>query len=542
MLKKIFMGILSIGLLFMACCKRACDNDAEKWQNQIRVDVAFPIESLDPRYATSATALRISKLIYAPLFTLDNDASPQPLLASSIEAIDDKTFEITLRDGLSFHDDSPLTSEDVIYTYSQLKSDDVASPHAEKFDYVEKIRALDGVHVIFELKEPHAPFTTDLCAIGIVSKKNCEGRSHQCRHENVGSGPFVVKDWDTAKEALTLTPFDRWYEGAPENELLFRVVRDENTRMLELIGQKADLVDGEFSPTNVDELKNYSHLSVVEIPGLGYSYLAINVRGPSNLEALDSKPYIRKKALADPRVRRAIAHAIDFDRIIEKLLANKAKRASGLIPNSHWAKDEMLKPPAFDKDKAERLLDEAGYKRKGPQNLRFGMTIATTQNRMRQSIAQLYADYLKKVGIDAEIRIKDWSALYQDMKSGQFEMFSAIWVPITDPDLYHFVHHSSNIPDEKHGGGNRHGYNNPQVDRLIELGRKTMEQEKRKAIYQEIERIMIRDLPYIPLWNEDRIIVMNKNRIHGFIPSPTGCLLGLRKISSLMAHDKRAGL
>jgi peptide/nickel transport system substrate-binding protein len=173
--------------------------------------------------------------------------------------------------------------------------------------------------------------------------------------------------------------------------------------------------------------------------------------------------------------------------------------------------------------------------------MRFKLSIATTPNRLRQSCAQLYADFLKRVGIDASIRVKDWSALYQDMKQGNFELVSAIWVPVTDPDLYYFVHHSSSIPDGDKSGGNRHGYRNAEVDRLIELGRTTMQPEKRKLIYQEIERIMLEDLPYIPLWNEHRLVALNHERVQGYAPSMTGSLLGLRKAYLGGSSIKKAG-
>jgi peptide/nickel transport system substrate-binding protein len=517
-------------MILMVSCTRSCTK-ADLSKPTITIDVAFPIETLDPRYTTSATSSRVAKLVYASLFEMAADASPKPFLAESIEPIDEKSFKITLRKNLRFHDGSPLTAEDVVYTYQELTSSDVASPHGDKFDYLKQIEAVNNYDVIFTLKQPHAPFLTDLCAIGIVSKKLCAGRSQQCRNEYVGSGPYKVKNWDTAKEALHLIPFTEWFEGEPKSSLLFRVVRDENTRMLELIGKKADLVDGDLSPANAQELKKQTHLEVKEIPGLGYSYLAINLRGPRADEDKSSPQYITRAALAHKLVRRAIAHAIDFDQAIDKLLLKTADRVSGLIPNGHWAKDENLKPLPFDPKLAEQELDQAGFKRLGPHNVRFKLTIATTPNRMRQSIAELYADYLKRVGIDATVRVKEWSALYQDMTKGQFELFIATWTPVTDPDLYYFVHHSSNIPDDKKTGGNRHGYKNPEADRLIEMGRVAIEPEKRKAIYQEVERIMLEDLPYISLWNEHRIVIFNRDRLKGFEPSPTGSLLGLRKTS-----------
>jgi peptide/nickel transport system substrate-binding protein len=529
MLRKSHYRILTVSIcsLFLWSCTKSCTR-SKNGQQTITVDIASPVESLDPRYTTSAAASRVAKLIYAPLFEVDDEMAPKPFLAESIVALDEKTFKITLKKNLFFHDGTPLLAHDVVYTFQELGSPDVVSPHAEKFSYVENIKALDDTEVVFALKQPHAPLLTDLSAIGIVSKKACLGRSQQCRHENIGSGPYTLKKWDNAKETIELSPFAKWFEGAPKSTLLFRIVRDENTRILELIGKKADFIDGDFSPNNMVELKKHDHLTVSEVPGLGYAYLAINVRGPRHDDKNDSPQHLTRRALADKNVRKAIAQAIDFDQIIEKLLLNSADRVSGLIPNGHWAKDASLKAPAFDPKAAEALMDQAGFKKSGPDQMRFKLTIATTPNRVRQNCAQLYADFLKRVGIDASIRVKDWSALYEDMKQGQFELFSAIWVPVTDPDLYYFVHHSASIPEGDKVGGNRHGYKNPDVDRLIELGRTTMDQEKRKVIYQEIEQKLIEDLPYIPLWNEHRIVVFNKEKIQGFKASTTGSLLWLR--------------
>lgn len=510
-------------VLLSASCQKSCQRKAK--DTAITVDVGFPIESLDPRYATSAVAARVAKLVYAPLFIFDEHLMPQPFLVESFSLKDDKSYSFVLRPNLKFHNGSPLTSDDVIYTLQELSSKDVLSPFAEKLNYIKAFQKINELEFAIELNESHAPFLTDLIAMGIVSKKSCENRSAECRHEYNGSGPFKVVSFNEATETLKLAPFSGWFEGAPHNNIVVRVVRDENTRVLELLGKKAHIVDSDISPQNIEKLSEAKFLTVKQIPGLGYSYFAFNVRGPMETMSGDLKETLT--ALKEPKVREAIAHAIDFDLIINKVLLKAATRASGLIPNNHWAKDNSLKAPSFDPQKAETLLDDAGFKRK-PNGTRFKLTITTSQDRMRQSIAALYADYLKKVGIDTSIRIKDFSALYQDMKKGQFEAFSAIWVPVTDPDLYRWVHHSKNIPSEERDGGNRHGYQNPEVDKLIEEGQHTLDNAKRAEIYKLIEQIMVRDLPYVPLWNENRIVVVNEE-VKDYGPSSTGSLLGLRK-------------
>lgn len=516
-------------LIFISACSKSCGKKNNLNIKSINLDISSSIDGLDPRYTTSAVSTRVGALVYASLFEIGADLTPRPLLAKEVKTIDKKTFVITLRDDLKFHDGSPLQAKDVVYTFSNLANDEVLSPHAQKFNYVESINAIDSLTVEFKLKNTYAPFLIDLCAIGIVSKSSCLDRSKECRHEYNGSGPYMVDSWDKAKEMLLLKPFTGWFEGEPKAYLRFRVVRDENTRMLEMIGKKADIIDSDICAKNAFELEKQKHLELIRVPGLGFRYLAMNVRGPGENDKKNSDSYKTKQALANPLVRKAIAQSIDFDQIINKLLMGTAKRVSGLIPNGHWAKDISLKPIEFDPASAQRILDEAGFVRNSGNNFRFKLSIVTTSNRISQSISQLYKDFLERVGIDVSIRVKDWSALYQDMKKGNFEMFSAIWVPVIDPDLYYFVHHSSSIPQGDMGGGNRHGYKNSEVDRLIELGRETLDMSKRKRIYQELERKLMVELPYIPMWNDDRLVLINSEKVAGFYPQPTGSFLGLRK-------------
>lgn len=517
---------LIASIFFAFGCSKSCVSKNNNSNNTITIAIGSAIENIDPRYATSVAAVRTAQLVFASLLVMGQDGVPKPFLAKNVEKITDLSYKIELRDNLYFHDNTPITSSDVAYTFLELSSPDVNSPHQSKFYYLKNIEIIDDKNLIFELNVAYAVFMTDLCGTGIVSKKSCLNRSKKCQHEYNGSGPFMVEKWDNAKEVIHLKPFEKWFEGAAKAKLDIRVVREENTRVLELIAKKTDLIEGDIPASRLAELKNNTFLDVKIIPSFSFTYLAFNLRGPIGKD-LNSKENITRSALANKKVRQAIAHAIDINQIIEKIFLNTAQRVTGLIPNTHWAKDTSIKLIDFDPEKAQKLLDEAGFYRK-KDNTRFDVTITTSQDRMRQNIALSYANFLSKVGINVSIKVKDFSAIFQDMKQGNFEMFSALWVPVTDPDLYYLVHHSSNIPSEKKEGGNRHAYKNPLVDKLIEQGRYTFDQEQRKVIYKNIENILIDELPYIPLWSEDRIIVMNK-RIMGYDPLSTGSLINLRK-------------
>ncbi|MEM7494628.1 MAG: ABC transporter substrate-binding protein [Myxococcota bacterium] len=520
----------------MPSCNSCADGSQRLAQRDVlRLTVASPPEAFDPRFTTSAVAQRISQLIYGRLFVVGDDLLPQPFLAESAENVDDRTVKVTLREGLTFHDGSPLTARDVAYTFNHLGDDDVRSPHAVKFaEFLDNAQAINDREVLFKLKRPYAPVLTDIAAIGIVSRKRCEGRSQTCKDEHAGSGPFRIKQWDAATETLTLQPHGGWFEGAPKiKQLIVRVVRDPNTRLLELLDGKTDLSEGELNPANIPTIEKSDRLVLKRVPGLGYTYLAMNVRPPQQRvkgrQAAESESDRTRRALSNPQVRRAIGHALDIDGIIQTRLRGMAQRAAGMLPPGHWALDSSLQPIPRNLDEAKRLLDAAGFADRGEKNGgRFRMTLSTTPNRLRQSIALVHTDSLRKVGIDVQLRAKEWSALYQDIKEGNFEMFSAIWVPVTEPDLFHWVFHSGNIPSPDNAGGNRGAFVDRELDTWLDEARVTMDRTKRIALYKKAQQRLDEKLPYIPLWFEDRLVVFNK-RVQGFTPTRTGSLLPLRK-------------
>lgn len=528
------VSLLGTFVLSAAGCVPSCNSCTGKPQrlaerDVLRVAVASPPEAFDPRFTTSAVAQRVSQLLYGRLFVVGDDLLPRPFLAESVENVDDRTVKVTLRAGLTFHDGSPLTARDAAYTFNHLADDDVRSPHAVKFaEFLDKVEVVNDREMLFQLKRPYAPVLTDIAAIGIVSRKHCEGRSQACRDEHVGSGPFRVKQWDAGTETLMLQPHAGWFEGTPKiKQLVLRVVRDPNTRLLELLNGKTDLLEGELNPASIPAIEKSDRLVLKRLPGLGYNYLAMNLRPPKNGQAPESDR--TRRALSDPRVRRAIGHALDIDGIIQTRLGGMAQRATGMLPPGHWALDSVLQPVPRNLDEAKRLLDAAGFANRGEKNGgRFRVMLSTTPDRLRQSIALVHADSLRKAGIDAQLRVKEWSALYQDMKEGNFAMFSAIWVPVTEPDLFHWVFHSGNIPGPDNAGGNRGAFVDRELDRWLDEARVTMDQAKRAALYKKVQQRLARELPYIPLWFEDRLVVLNK-RVRGYTPMRTGSLLPLRK-------------
>lgn len=513
----VLAGLVALGSVL------GCGEPARE-KNVLRLLVPSPAEAVDPRFATSALAQRMSFLVHAPLLYIADDLTAQPFLAQSIEAIDPVTWRVRVRDDARFSDGTKVTSADVHFTFTTLGDDNVRSVHAAKFKRIQKVRLVDEQTVEFVLDQPFAAFPLDLCSLGILSQKDCRDDTAGCRARHLASGPFVVERFDPANDVLTLKKNPHWRQGAVSVAGVdVRVVKDGTTRLLELMDGKADLLVGDVEPVQLDVIKKRKGLRIQRQTGLGFSYLAMNLRGPK--AGADDESARSARALADVSVRRAIAHALDIDRVIETKLRGAAQRADGMLPPGHWAKAPNLTPPKYDPKEAERLLDKAGFQRREGRG-RFSVRMSTTTNRLRRSIALIFAHQLRQVGIDVEVRVGEWATLYADIKRGNFEMFSAKWTPVVEPDLFHWVFHSSSIPGEGQAGGNRGAFVDADIDGWIEEGRALQSPSERKVPYQKVERRLLEKLPYVPLWFEDEIAILGP-RIERFDLNRSGALFGL---------------
>jgi peptide/nickel transport system substrate-binding protein len=229
--------------------------------------------------------------------------------------------------------------------------------------------------------------------------------------------------------------------------------------------------------------------------------------------------------LRQPEVRRAIAHAIDRDALIRHLLGGAARSASGLLSPEHWAYEGEVAGYAYDPAAAKRLLDAAGHPDPdgdGPA-VRFRLSYKTSTLDSRRRIGEALQAMLGAVGIGLDVRSFEWATFYDDVRRGNFQLYSLAWVGVNDPDFFFSLLHSTMTPP---AGNNRGGYADSEIDRLTTLGRDTLDPVKRQEIYARIQRKTAADLPFIPLWWTDNVVVQSK-RLCGFVPFPDGSLISL---------------
>ena len=552
-----------------------------------------PVKNLDPRFTIDSNSMKVSRLVFSNLVTVDNArVEPALDLAEAIEpdptageAADRATHWIVrLRRGVRWHDGVELTARDVVYTYRSILDPAVGSPYRGGF--ARKLRDVrpvpgDPYAVVFDLVEPYATFVTDL-VMGIVPAHVLEGRPGPPpgRFPDgvlVGTGPFRYHSQLGERRVV----LEAARADAPVRWLVFRAIEDEGTRLLALVGGSGDLMMNALSPVLLDVIADEPRLVVESAPGLAWTYLAFNLRDP---------------VVGDLRVRRALDLAIDRAEVIRRKLKGYARPAAAMMAPVSWAHAEGLAPTAPDPAAAEALLDEAGFPRDPETGERFTLSLKISTDRFRRSVARTVADQLAAVGVTVELRSFELGTFLADIRSGNFQATILKLPEPSEPDMLRWMFYSRNTPsvapvdapsdrpppatpdavpdavpdpgaarvradrrfvppglDALLGGddacaawaraelaagsgrwvarvwgrpdardlANRTWYANPRVDCLLMRGLATPDRATRKPLYDELQRILAEDLPVLPLWHEDNVVVRSR-RVVGFTILPNG--------------------
>ena len=483
---------VSVVILLAACSHKPDPNTL------VMIIESSPI-NLDPRVGVDAQSQRIDELLFDSLVTRDAQFNLRPSLAESWETPDPLTYIFHLRHGVRFHDGQPLTSRDVKWTFDSLMNGKIRSAKAGTFALVSHIDAPDDHTVIFHLKEPYASLLWNLSgAAGIVPY----GSGEDFNRHPVGSGPFRFVSAQQDKNVIVERNPDYWGCRAKLDRVEFKVIPDATTRALELRKQSADIAINSLVADTVVTLQRDPDLTVMESPGSIYAYIALNLRDP---------------ILKDVRVRRAIAYAINIEPIIHYLLRDEARPAYSILPPQHWAYDGDVARYPHDPERARKLLDEAGYPEKN--GVRFHITMKTSTEESTRLLAAVLQQQLREVGIALDIRSFESATFLADVTKGAYQIHSLRWIGGNqDPDMFENVFATTSFAPKR---ANRTFYSNPRVDALIREGRSTLDQQKRKAIYDEIQQILAEELPYINLWYLDNVLV-HTNRVRNIELGPAG--------------------
>ena len=471
----------------------------------LRAGLDVDAGTMDPRLARDTSAARMQELVFSGLVYLDPNLVPQPDLGTSWEFTSPTTLVFELREGVTFHDGSAFTAEDVVYTYTTLIDADFGAPRRSLYTPIAEVIAVDDLTVEFTLSQPYAPILQYL-DMGIVPADVATSLGEGFGDAPIGTGPFSLTSWERGA-TIRLTAFDAYHFGRPElDELVISIIPDNNVRLIALESGDLDLVHSPVPPQDLARLQGDDRFVVEVTTALGYTYLNINVRSP---------------LFEDVRVRKALAYLTDTATISEVIFYGMdAPGESFLLPGTFYYTSDVVTYP-YDPERAAELLDEAGWidttgdgiRDRDGQRLSFELTTNVDPN--RQQILEFLQGEWAQAGIDVSVRVYEWPAYIGDVIAGNYDIGLIGWLLLTDPDRATYLQFRTD------GESNYGGYSNPRVDELLEAGRAETDPDARSAIYAELAQIITDEAPYIFLLYQGYVVIHDP-ALTGFEVHPGG--------------------
>jgi len=469
---------------------------------------SFP-KSLDPRFVLSKNAIDISRLIYSPLFLIDNNLELKPFLAKKIEKIDNLNFNVYLRDDIFFHNEKSITSEDVVYTFNVFFCRKLS--YAKNCNYL-KCTIINNKVLMFTVNKEFSSFFIDLASVGIISQKNCKDKVERYKYQYVGSGPYKLSVIDTVQEKIKLVSFFKWFEGEPKINCIKIQTVKKNKWNVYNYKEKINFISNIvlFSKNFLD--KNKNKIRIVIFPSLFYTYLTVDMvffkKNNCTLKKLKSK-----KVLSICIVRKAVLHALNFNKIIELKKNKMLKGVIQTIEMNCYTRMSVLKYIEYSPDKSRQLLDYAKFQDRGKKNGgRFRSDFIVSSDILYQSIVLLVADYLEKIGINILIKVQN-QIINKNIKN----------IFIVNKFDFKIFNNDNALTRVILKNNKSFNFND-----LIVLFNYVKSVKKKVDIYNKVQKIILDNFLYIPLCFENNIVYIKKYII-GYEPLRLFPLLGLRK-------------
>ncbi len=444
------------------------------------------VSTLDPGLVTDRYSSEVIANIFEGLTRYEGKSiNVEPCLAESWKMFaKGRRWVFKIRKGVKFHDGEPLTAFSVVNSFSvRLRTKEKYKEWNSFYTYLEKVAAF-GTHTVqFLLSEPYAPFLYQLASpkSSIIGSSSYESDNFKV----VGTGPFVLGERKPGKFIKILRNESYWNRKAYLSAVIFKTIKDQRWRILQVSNGTADVSLLE-SMLGYNEITNKKNLRVLSVKSAVVSYLSFNTRrGP----------------FRDRRMREALAHLINKEVVISNIFQNFGKNATSPVPPGIFGHNPQLKDYKFDLGEAKRLKIEAGYKSEIEVSLYYGKNSQNLEN-----IAVVLTRSAKKIGIIIKRNPVSFSELL-NIGYNKHDMLMMGWVgDIPDADVYlypNFTEHSGSL--------NKSGYINPRLSNLINKARRVSDKEVRKNLYFESQEILHNDLPWIPLYYPNELLLHNRN-------------------------------
>lgn len=494
---------LSLVFALFALFTFAASNGLAAAKDTLIVAPAADVITLNPLKAADSYSNYAIYLLYDPPFINGPDLKPQGQLVTKVETPDDKTFVLSLRKDVKFHDGTPLTAEDVKFTYDFIRDKNNGHRFVRNFDLVDRIEVVDPYKIKFITKEPYAPLLSYL-TLCVVPKHIAEKDKDALDKKPIGSGPYKFVEWKPQEKLVLTANTSWWIKGQPKiKNVELRPIAEPTTRIAALETGGIDVADN-IPPAQVKTLKERGY-KIIDTPSNGYNLIAFNES---------------KKPFGDKRVREALTLALNRKEITEFVWYGLNALVNSPIISRSWAYEPKVKNYGYDVARAKKLLAEAGY----PDGFSFDFYCEADEN--VKKYVEIAQQQWSQIGVKANIVTKEWGAFFTDITSGKFEVCAWQWVGQHDPDAatYRMFHTNNLAPN----GYNWVYYKNAKLDDILVKARTTSNIKTRTELYKEAQRIVTEDFVYIYL-GEYKKFLASSQKVKDFVYSPYSLLRGITK-------------
>lgn len=487
-------ALLITVMLFSNVTSIIAETNAPRYGGKYNVSLASEPETLDPAFITDIYAVTVANNLFDGLVEFDKDLNIVPAIAELWKiSRDHRTYTFQLRQDVKFHNGRNVTADDFVFSISRILHPDTHSPVASLFINIQGAKAfhegkdttitglqvLDRYRLQIQLDRPFAPFLSILAMANakVIPKENV-GVDFS-RHP-VGTGPFKFSSWKAGKE-IRLTAHENYHLGRPYLDSLYFQIYPNIEWEKVFADFERGFLEQSIIPSNkynliTSDSQYLTRYNLVSKPTLNLVYIGINCR---------------RKPLNDVRIRQALSLAVDVKTIVSEITKRGSIPAKGILPPGIAGFDPQFKGYGYNPVKARKLLAEAGYPDGNGIPALEIWTVSKSESVQKELAA--YQKYWAEIGITVVPKVADnWKHFIKLINEKQVPLYYAAWyADFPDPDnfLYTLCHSKSRT--------NRMGYQNMEIDRMLESARQEVDYMKRIQTYREVESRVMEEAPLI---------------------------------------------
>ncbi len=450
---------------------------------KVIVGLNSDVRNFDPINTLDTTTDRVITHIYEYLFTRDRDMKLAPLLAESARGLDDLTWEIKLRKNVKFSDGESFDAETVRANIEYVVKKENNAARRVRIDLVKSATVVDEHTVRITTEKPFPTLLEGLTEIYMAPARAIKEGPKSLTEKPIGTGPYKLQEWKR-EQSITLVRNDNYWGPKPQIPTVeVRIIPDVSARVSALLAGEVHLIP-DVPPQSMDQVNKSGTAETRSVAGRRVIFVAFNTMQPGPLQ--------------DIRVRQAINHAVDVDKIIRTVMEGNAKRMVGPLPVLNRHLDPKLKPYAVDVAKAKALLQQAGY-------TGAPITFHTPNGRYLKDkeAAQAIAEQLTQAGLNVKLQVDEWGTMLDLVKSGKVDGMYFWGRSDTTLD-------GSMMRDWFHTGSTWVTYSDKKIDAAIEKALPVVNPERRRQAFSELQAEIQEQAPWIFLWSQFDIYGVNK--------------------------------